>query len=242
MMTAILLSQKLLHAVKSGKPVHDLLHELAEKSESGLAADLMNVACRKACWMNLYNAFVQIGMEEQQPELRSWKSRFKFFGKRNIRIAGHLLSLNDIEHGLLRDSSVWWSLGYLKKIIVSGFEKKFRTRADFRVHFALNCGALSCPAIQSFSSEKINEELDALMNDFLLEETSFDASTGTAQLPAIFKWYIGDFGGTKGIKRLLMEQGIVPSIHKIRLQFKPYNWTALPGKYRRQNKEAFRIP
>lgn len=235
-MTAILLSQKLLHAVKSAKPVHGLLNELAEKSETRLAADLMNVACRKACWMNLYNAFVQIAMEEQQPDLRYWKSRLKFFGNRSIRIAGHLLSLNDIEHGMLRDSSVWWSFGYLKKIFISDFEKKFRTRVDFRVHFALNCGAFSCPAIQSFSSENINEELDALMNDFLLEETSFDISTGTVQLPAIFKWYIGDFGGTNGIKRLLMEHGIVPSINELRLQFKPYDWTALPGKYRRENK------
>lgn len=239
-MTATLLSQNLLQAVKSGKPVHNLVNELAEKNETGLAADLLNVDCRKACWLNLYNAFVQIAIEKQQPELRVWKSRFQFFASRNITIAGHLLSLNDMEHGMLRHSAVWWSFGYLKKIFVSDFEKKFRTPLDCRVHFALNCGAFSCPAIQSFSAEKINEVLDALMKDFLLEETAFDASTGTAQLPAIFKWYIGDFGGTNGIKRLLAEHGIVPSIHNIRLQFKPYDWTVLPGKYLRENKEVFK--
>ncbi len=51
-------------------------------------------------------------------------------------------SLDEIEHGILWRSKCKLSLGYFNKIFKSRFEKAFRVdKLDYRIHFALNCGA-----------------------------------------------------------------------------------------------------
>jgi hypothetical protein len=65
-----------------------------------------------------------------------------FFTVKQINVANKQLSLDEIEHGILRRSKIKWSLGYLNKLFPSAFEKHQRAdKADYRIHFALNCGA-----------------------------------------------------------------------------------------------------
>ena len=76
----------------------------------------------------------------KNPEL--YLKRNPLFGKKIIDIAGKRISLDEIEHGLLRHSKVKWGLGYINNIFPSHFEKMNRvSKVDYRIHFALNCGA-----------------------------------------------------------------------------------------------------
>ena len=71
------------------------------------------------------------------------------------------MSLDDIEHGILRRSKIKWSEGYFNKLFPSKFEKENRVnKVDYRIHFALNCGARSCPPIAFYDPEKLDKQLD----------------------------------------------------------------------------------
>jgi hypothetical protein len=142
-----------------------------------------------------------------------------------------LLSLNYIEHRLLRHSSIWWSAGYLETPLLNEFEKKFRTPLDYRIHFALNCGAKSCPAIAFYAAEKVGEQLTNAMTSFLEEDVRFNSETRTVDISPIFNWFRGDFGGRKGIINLLRKQSLIPQTGEIKVHFKQYDWTTWLEKF-----------
>jgi hypothetical protein len=230
-MKAVELSQELLRSVKTGASSLLLQRELAEKGTDELITELKDPLSRKAFWINTYNAFVQLLIEKHTPDLLNRKARISFFGARSIPVAGILLSLNDIEHGMLRHSSVWWSLGYLQKIKVSDFEKKLRLPLDYRIHFALNCGAASCPAIAFYKTANLDEQLDNAMVAFLEGTVRFEARSKTVYLSSIFKWYYHDFGGRRGIINLFWRLHLIPADGKIRIRYSAYNWKLLAGKF-----------
>ena len=66
------------------------------------------------------------------------------------------------------------------------------TRFDPRIHFALNCGAKSCPPIRVYSASKLDKELDISANGFMDAEVEIDKNT--VKLSKLFSWYYNDFG------------------------------------------------
>ncbi|MEP7129123.1 MAG: DUF547 domain-containing protein, partial [Chitinophagales bacterium] len=142
-----------------------------------------------------------------------------------------LLSLNDMEHGMLRHSSVWWSLGYLHKMIPSNFEMQLRVPLDYRIHFALNCGAASCPAISFYSPDASDSQLNDAMKTFLDQEVTLSNDHSTASVSSIFKWYRGDFGGQAGIIQLISNHFGIDGNQIRKLTFKPYNWNIATGNF-----------
>jgi len=230
-MNAVALSIQLLIAVQEGNSVSLTINELGSISVDQLSNDLNNVDERKAFWINCYNAFTQILLKEKSPDLLSQTSRTAFFSSKDIIIGGQALSLNDIEHGMLRHSSVWWSKGHLRKIAPTDFEKKFRVPLDYRIHFALNCGAKSCPAIRFYDPKQMDDQLDLAMNSFLSSDVEYDKRTKTVTVSKIFDWYRGDFGGKKGIINLLWSHHLIPDDRKIKLNFREYDWSVLLHKF-----------
>jgi hypothetical protein len=83
------------------------------------------------------------------------------------------------------------SLYYLENRVI---RKRF---SDPRVHFALNCAALGCPRLPKrvFTSERLNEQLDREIREFLAAERNFrvDHQEKTIYISSIFKWYENDF-------------------------------------------------
>jgi hypothetical protein len=224
------LAENLLLAVRRGEPVAAHRQQLARLRPSELAHAVGTDAARKAFWINLYNAFAQLLLTEHRTEFA--QSRTQFFGTRWIEVAGYRISLNDVEHGVLRRSKIWWSLGYLPKPFPSAFERRYRVkRLDARIHFALNCGAVSCPPIAFYDSEKIDAQLDLATASFLESETRYDAETNTAHVSRLLLWYLGDFGGVSGIRRLLETQGLVPAGSQSRIRFRAYDWSLALGNF-----------
>ncbi|MFZ8458418.1 DUF547 domain-containing protein, partial [Staphylococcus aureus] len=86
-------------------------------------------------------------------------------------------SYDDIEHGILRKSSIKWSLGYAKKWFPSTKEKLLRVnKVDYRIHFALNCGAKSCPPIAFYDDAKLDAQLDIATKAYLIGSVTYDSN------------------------------------------------------------------
>ncbi len=219
----IKLSQDLLYAAKTGDSTEAFTQQLYKADENELNRQLSDDARRKAFWLNLYNAFVQTELKKDPAQ---YKSRRTFYGKKFIPVAGHRISLDKVEHGLLRRSRTKWSLGYVGKLFPGAFEKKFRVQhIDSRIHFALNCGAKSCPPIAFYDPGKIDRQLDMATRNYLKNEAEIAADTALVKLPAIMSWFRADFKGKKGMRRLLLQHQIIPAnAADIRIRFKKYNW------------------
>lgn len=226
----IRLSQSLLYAVRTGEEgVPGLMAQLAAAAEGELQAQLTGEDHKKAFWLNLYNTWVQ-WLLQQDPA--KYKNRNAFFTDKQIQVAGHRLSLDDIEHGLLRRSTFKWSLGYLRNPLPSRFEKCFRLqRLDPRIHFALNCGARSCPPIAYYRPEDIDRQLDLAQKSYLRAEVTRGQDGNKVYLPAILGWFRGDFGGKRGLRALLQREGLLRGSGTAQLHFKPYDWTLFLNNY-----------
>jgi len=146
-MNANEISESFLSEVKMGEPADEWQKAIAALTDFDLEQALVTQENRLAFWLNLYNAFFQVIIREH-PEW--FKNKIKLFFGRHFTVANHKMSLDDIEHDMLRKSTYKWSFGYLTKPFPSAFEKAFQVKnLDPRIHFALNCGAVSCPPIRS---------------------------------------------------------------------------------------------
>ena len=112
---------------------------------------------RKAFFINVYNSLTIHAMV-RQTQLYKFTTNPKevsgFFDKHCYCIGGHIYSLDDIEHGALRDNT-----GHPSSERPRFDEGDPRIRAvcsplDPRLHFALNCGARSCPPIRVYLEER----------------------------------------------------------------------------------------
>ncbi|MEO6869048.1 MAG: DUF547 domain-containing protein, partial [Ginsengibacter sp.] len=224
------LSQQFIYAAKTGNDVSGKINELAEINFDSLATTLSNDDRRKAFWINLYNGFTQYFLKKD-PGL--YKSRGKFFKSKQINVAGTDWSLDQIEHDILRRSKIKWSLGYLNKIFVSKKIKKLRVdRLDYRIHFALNCGAKSCPPIAFYDPNHINQQLDVATRAYLTGEADYDSTNNKLELPAIMGWFRRDFKGKKNMLKLLKKLDIVPQDKFPRISFKKYDWNLYLNNYK----------
>lgn len=229
------LSMNLLEAVRDGKPTKEMEQELATVSPQKLNADLNTEPKKKAFWLNIYNAYVQILLLDK-PELFEDRNSFfgyNFFSSPQVTIAGKELSFDDIEHGIIRHSKIKLSMGYLDKWFPSDYEVMFRwDEVDPRVHLALNCGAKSCPYIVIFNPERVEEQLDIISKQYLDKTTIYDAANEEVKVNALMSWFRADFGGKDGAINMLKKYGIIPHNADPSISFLEYDWTLELGNYK----------
>lgn len=134
---------------------------------------------QRAYWINLYNALTVREVLRFYPvtSIREISSGFFSFGpwdKELIEIEGEELTLNDIEHRILRP--VW---------------------RDARIHYALNCASIGCPNLQPqvFSGENGDAMLDRAAREFINHPRGARVLDGKLQVSSIYVWFIDDFGG-----------------------------------------------
>jgi hypothetical protein len=219
------LSERFLYAVKTEDSISTLETELASLDMQRIINGLNNDDAVKTFWINLYNGWFQIlaGREKM--------SRPGIFTKKVISIAGTSFSLDNIEHGILRKYRWKLSMGYLSKPFPGKLIKQLAVRKiDYRIHFALNCGAKSCPPIAFYSCNKINQQLDLAAKNFLRSETIINAEKKEVVTSKILSWFKGDFGGKKGIRKIL-EKEMGKDLTGYTIKFKKYDWDALLKNY-----------
>ncbi len=218
-MNIVKLSEQLLFQVRMQEPATAPVEQLAALSFGTLRLALDTDERKKAFWINVYNSFFQLLRSEKKV------SKPEIFRKKLIVIAGTAFSLDDIEHGILRRNRLKWASGYLPNPFASIVLKQLAvSKLDFRIHFALNCGARSCPPIAFYSPDKIEWQLETAMLAFLEAETEVFNEKNEIQITPLFQWYLGDFGGMRGVRRLLHEKLGLDTTGK-RLILNKYDWT-----------------
>ncbi|MEX1202802.1 MAG: DUF547 domain-containing protein [Ferruginibacter sp.] len=218
----IALSQNLMYAVKTGENSERYINELAAINYDELLKGLSSDDQKKAFWINAYNGFTQ-ALLKKNPE--TYKKRNTFFKSKQLVIANNKFSLDDIEHGILRRNKVKWSLGYFNKWFPRKINRQLKVdKLDPRIHFALNCGAKSCPPLAFYDAEKLNKQLDIATTVYLTGEVVYEDKKNTLLLPAIMGWFRRDFGGKKKMLQLVQQQGIVPANKKPSIWFNTYDW------------------
>lgn len=133
---------------------------------------------QKAFWFNLYNALtVEVILQSYPVEsITKLGKRFFSFGPWNddvAEIAGQKLSLNDIEHGILRP--IW---------------------PDNRIHYGVNCASIGCPnlAATAFTAANTDSLLDQAARDFVNHSRGVQFKRNKLLVSSIYHWYIEDFG------------------------------------------------
>lgn len=130
-----------------------------------------------ALFINAYNAYtvktILDGMTQNGDfEIESIREIPEVFGVAVHPVGGHTLSLDDMEHGVLRPI--------------------FR---DPRVHFAVNCASLSCPPLaeHAFTGAALEEQLEAATLRTLGDPDYVRVEDGTVVLTKILDWFGDDF-------------------------------------------------
>jgi hypothetical protein len=181
-----------------------------------------------AFWLNMYNAYIQ-NILTKNPE--KYNDRGSFFKDKQLNIGGKLFSFADIEHGILRHSQHELFLGYITRPFPDNTEKMLRVKKrNWHIHFALNCGAKSCPPVAIYDESRIDEQLGAGAKKYLTAFTSYRKEENTAYVTSLFSWFRGDFNGIKGIKEILLKFHLIPDT-SVRLKTSEYDWTLDLGNF-----------
>lgn len=158
-----------------------------------------------AYYINAYNAWILYYFVDGHPrENNNAIKRGIFFKTDGPVVAGEEMSFDDLENGIIRPE----------------FDEP-------RIHFALNCGAKSCPPLfnRAFSGETLDADLTALAEDFLnnnSEGIRFSKSGKTAYVSEIFKWFSEDFGD---LKTFINQYRDEPLGEDVKIRFQNYDWS-----------------
>ena len=129
-----------------------------------------------------------------------------FFKKLKHRVAGKSITLDDLENKVIRP-----------------------TFKDPRVHFALVCGARSCPPLRcrAFYGGGLNRVLERLTRRFINSKLGVRAEGEKLSVSKLFTWYAGDFEASDGtvgkyLARYHKTQGA--RLATAKLEYQPYSW------------------
>lgn len=142
----------------------------------------------------------QVGRAES-----TWR-RMQFFQRVRYNIGGIVFSFNDIESGVLRGNKMppyTMSRPFPVRVDADNDPRASRIAlpppCDPRIHFALNCGASSCPPVKTFTAAAVDEELRVVSMAWCEQDENFhvDPARGAVTANKIFSWYASDFGASK---------------------------------------------
>ncbi|MBI1921980.1 MAG: DUF547 domain-containing protein [Geobacter sp.] len=213
----------------------DAYRQYAECSRFLREYDLSRLGSREerlAFWVNLYNTLVIHGIIELGIR-ETVKEAPRFFRRIGYEIGGMVFTPDEIEHGILRGNR----RPFLKLFRpFSGSDPRLAhiiTPPDPRIHFTLVCGSSSCPPINFYTPERIEQQLDIAAAGFINgPEVEILPERNLLQLSPIFRWYNPDFGGHRGIVETLLrylDQGngkdfLIANGTTARIEWKYYDW------------------
>lgn len=134
-----------------------------------------------AYWINLYNALtVQVILDHYPVDSIRDIDISGFFsdgpwGKELVTIEGQDVSLDDIEHRILRP--IW---------------------RDPRIHYAVNCASIGCPDLQPepFRAADLDAQLDAAAEGYVNDPRGAVVDGDDLVVSSIYEWFQEDFGGS----------------------------------------------
>ena len=211
-------SQDFYLKIRHGDSIEEYIDTIKRIDLEKLQTDLSDYSNQLAFWINIYNAFVQYKLSKDSS---SFHKGDQFFKTKDLTFGQHTISLDQIEHGILRG-----------KLDNHDLINKFKLKQlDYRIHFTMNCGASSCPAINYYKPETIERDLALAEHTFIKANSTFDSLVNVVYISEIFEWFKTDFGGEKGIINILKRNGIISNDHSPLIKYTPYNWSLETKKY-----------
>lgn len=197
--------------VSNGKVAYDNINDNQEsldallKLAENISVSKDDAETYQAFWINAYNLSVIKGIIDNYP-IKSPLDKFGFFDKTTYKLAGKKITLNDIEHKLLR--------------------AQFK---DARFHFVLVCGAIGCPPLinEAYLPNTLETQLEtqtklALNGNYFIK---LNVKKKRVEVSEILKWYKEDFtmNGTSEIDFInTYRTEKIPDSFK--LSYFTYNW------------------
>lgn len=168
----------------------DLFKEFQTQAEQLAHVTLadLNPSQRKAFFINIYNTLTIHALSKVEPLPQSLLEVSNFWKHSAYNINGLVFSLDDIEHGILRANTRHPSA--LTKPFKNGDPRlQFSLKElDPRIHFALNCGGKSCPAIGVYNEINLETALTSATINFLSESVRNEKNT--IHLSKLFLWQV----------------------------------------------------
>ena len=164
--------------------------------------DLVGGQARLAFWINVYNALVFHGIVALGIRRTVWELR-AFFARVSYRIGGFVLSADDVEHGVLRGNA---RHGLFRRRRFGASDPRLALAVhpvDPRIHFAMTCGAQSCPPVGAYRAAALDQQLDLAARNFLNQEVAVDGR-GRVSCSRILQWYAEDFDAAGGVGPVLL--------------------------------------
>jgi hypothetical protein len=173
-----------------------------------------------AYYINAYNAWTIKLILSDYPGVESIKD----FGtilktpwqKKWVRINGEVISLDDVEHRILRP--------------------RFK---DPRVHFAINCAAASCPPLrpEPYRGQTLDQQLNDSTRSFVNDGNSYRLDGNTLYVSRIFKWFSEDFSdGALGFYLKYAEGNLKEKLtsqkDSLKVKYLNYDWSLNDAKKR----------
>jgi hypothetical protein len=198
-----------------------------EKIEKQQLVELLNEE-KLVFWINLYNSFVQIELQNSGTQ----KIYTSMFTEELFTLAGEFMSLDMIEHGILRGNKWKYGLGFIPGGHLPGRIRHWKCKTpESRIHYLLNCGAASCPVIRVLDEKNLGQELEMAERDFILQEVNIDKATKTVHIPGLMLYYYSDFGGKKGIRQTIEKY---KQTKGMKLKFGRFDWSLEPFKIKEE--------
>ena len=173
-----------------------------------------NRAVQLAYWIDLYNALTVDVVLSHYPVNSILDIRLSNFwqkgpwNKKLIRVQKHALSLNDIEHRIIRP--IWH---------------------DPRTHYALNCASYSCPNLQkqAFTGKNLDHLLNKAAIAYVNSPRGVAIIDNQLVVSSIYDWYQSDFGGNQAGVIAHLKRYARPKLKKQLQKFNTisgyrYNW------------------
>lgn len=173
--------------------------------------------------INAYNAFTIEKVLTRYPKLKSIRDFGTFVGNpwkdKFFTLLGTPMSLDGIEHDTIRKPGVY---------------------DDPRIHFAVNCASIGCPALrnEAYVAERLDAQLEDQTKRFLSDRSRnrYAAESNRLEVSKIFDWYGADFERGKSdlaafFARYAVEMTDAPDGQrairdgKVRVAFLDYDWT-----------------
>lgn len=146
--------------------------------------------------INAYNAWTVEVILREYPEIDSIRDIGFFlssaWNQDFARLFGEPVTLDEIEHGMIRG----WD--------------RYR---EPRIHFAVNCAAIGCPALraEAYVGERLESQLQDSARKFLSDRSRNYFDDGRMYISSIFDWYEEDFekgwGGINSVAGFLASYG-----------------------------------
>lgn len=159
-----------------------------------------------AFYINAYNAHVIDELLDRWPVENPLKVP-GFFKKIEHRIAGDAMTLDELEHGLIR--------------------KRFE---EPRIHFVLNCAARSCPRLRpdALTASRLERDLEASAREFIPAATRL--AKGKVVTSQLFNWFAEDFIAAQGSVAAYLSRYVDGEVRAalksgdVEITFSEYDW------------------